>query len=107
MLIARSFVGNSYLVGNMPKKSLQVLKAFRHKGLIMVILTLPLLSQQGVLHSKGFVNIETTFLSVSNGVIKACNSCHNNRRIQPFKAEVHETAVNFDEEQLSPEARNR
>jgi hypothetical protein len=44
----------------------------------MVILTLPLLSQQGVSHSKGFVNIETTALSVSNGVIKAGNYCHDN-----------------------------
>jgi hypothetical protein len=60
-----------------------------------------------VSHSKRFVNIETTFLSVSNGVIKAGNYCHDNRGIQPFKAEVHETPVNFDEEQLSPEARNR
>jgi hypothetical protein len=60
-----------------------------------------------VSHSKGFVNIETTSLSVSNGVIKAGDYCHDNKGIQPFKAEVHETAVNFDEEQLSPEARNR
>jgi hypothetical protein len=60
-----------------------------------------------VSHSKGFVNIETTSLSVSNGVIKAGSYCHDNRGIQLFKAEVHEIAVNFYEEQLSPKARNR